>query len=41
MLNFLEGFHHRVARWITGMTETHGTGTGEYGSNSAVPDDDI
>ena len=26
MLNFLEWFHHRAARLITGMTETHGTG---------------
>ena len=24
MLKVLEGFHRRVARWITGMTETSG-----------------
>ena len=28
-LNVLEGFHHRVARHITGMMETHGAG-GEW-----------
>ena len=26
MLKVLEGFHHRAARRITGMTATHGTG---------------
>ena len=26
MLKFLEGFHHRVVRRITGITVTHGAG---------------
>ena len=26
ILKVLEGFHHRAARGITGMTETHGAG---------------
>ena len=29
MLKLLEGFHHRAARRITGMTETRGAG-GEW-----------
>ena len=26
MIKVLEGFHHRAARWITGMAETRGAG---------------